>query len=175
MRSGKLLATNDTYIEELINNPDYDIREDGSIYTLIQRTGRKSVKNNWRKLFIDVRDGYCSIHYKYKRLQLHRIIFRKFKGKLESDLVINHLDGNPSNNHPSNLELITHSENQFHAFEILKRKPNKRKDVLNFQIAEQIRKEKQDTNLSMQKLAEKYNTTKSNISYIINNKIWTSE
>lgn len=47
-----------------------------------------------------------------------------------------------------------------------------KKSKLNFEIASRIRKEK---NLSLAKLAEKYNTSKQNISLILNNLTWFDE
>lgn len=119
MRSGELIATNDVYIEELIKNPDYDIRENGEIWTLITETGKRSASGVWRQTGLNRRsryEGYLSLKYKRKTIQVHRVIYRKFKGPLEPDLVINHIDGNPSNNHPSNLEMVTQSWNMVHVF-----------------------------------------------------------
>lgn len=42
-----------------------------------------------------------------------------------SKLEVNHKDGNKENNNINNLEYVTHSENQFHSFRVLKRNPVK--------------------------------------------------
>lgn len=115
MKSGKLIASNDWLIEELIGNPDYDIREDGTIWTLIQRTGHRSKNNVWRQTAKHANGkGYLELAYKYKKLGVHRISFRKFIGPLQPDLVVNHKDCNKLNNSPSNLELIPQVENAHH-------------------------------------------------------------
>ena len=50
----------------------------------------------------------------------HRIVYELFIGKLESDKVINHIDGNRSNNSIDNLEQITQQENVYHSYYITK-------------------------------------------------------
>lgn len=47
---------------------------------------------------------------------VHRIVYETFVGDIPEGLQINHLDGNKSNNHLSNLEVCTASENVKHAF-----------------------------------------------------------
>lgn len=51
-----------------------------------------------------------------KTYQLHRLVMKAFVG--ECDLEVNHIDGNPKNNHLTNLEYCTHSENISHAYKI---------------------------------------------------------
>lgn len=46
---------------------------------------------------------------------IHRIVYETFVGDIPEGLQINHLDGNKSNNHLSNLEVCTASENIKHA------------------------------------------------------------
>lgn len=174
MRSGQLIATNDSVIDDLLEDPDYKVYEEGTIYTLIQRTGKRSVSNNWRPLFIMTNgNGYRATHYKGKYLQLHRIMYRKFVGPLQSDMVINHKDGNPLNNSPGNLELVTQSSNNTHSYRALNKKVVKRNDVLNFYIAENIRNLKK-TGLTHKQLGEMFGISKGHVSQIINYKIWTS-
>src|SRR5690606_24805492 len=49
---------------------------------------------------------------KQKRLQVHRIVANHFIDKVKGKNIINHIDGNPENNHFSNLEWCTYSENE---------------------------------------------------------------
>jgi len=171
MRSGKLKASNDYLINELINDANYDLREDGTIYTLIQCTGKRSVVDNWRVLgYKKTDENYIVIAYKNKRLQLGRVIYAKFNGTLQEDLTVNHKDGNPSNNHKDNLELVTQSENNKHAYKLGK-KPVYGNTVLSFEIANEIR-EKKKLGLTHKQLCEEYGLSKGHISEIVNNKIW---
>lgn len=47
---------------------------------------------------------------------LHRVIWESFKGPIPKGLEINHLDGVKTNSCLSNLELVTPSQNQIHAY-----------------------------------------------------------
>ena len=52
----------------------------------------------------------------------HRVVWMYFnKSEIPDALEINHKDGNPKNNHPNNLELVTRKENALHAGRVLKR------------------------------------------------------
>jgi hypothetical protein len=166
-----LKILNDKYIEEIINDPHYIIKETGEILTKITRTGKVSVNNVWRNCVNKRKDGYQYISYKYKSLQLHRVVYRKFKGELNDRLVINHIDGNPSNNHIDNLELVTQSKNLEHSYRVLKKSPVIGYSKINKQIADQIREEYK-TIKSYKVLAKKYSLAKTSVAYIIKNRIW---
>lgn len=64
-----------------------------------------------------------SVEGKVKRMTVHRIVALTYLG--DSDLVVNHKDGNKLNNHYTNLEWVSQSENRKHAFRHkLVRRPN---------------------------------------------------
>ena len=50
------------------------------------------------------------------KIGLHRLVFIYFKHEIPKNMVINHIDGDMSNNHIDNLECITQSENIKHAY-----------------------------------------------------------
>lgn len=50
-----------------------------------------------------------------KKYQVHRLVATHFVDNVSSKDTVNHIDNNPSNNHYSNLEWCTHSENMLHA------------------------------------------------------------
>ena len=61
--------------------------------------------------------GYCvvtiRVHGKSKNLRAHRLqAYQKYGDKIyEPGTVVRHLDGNPANNHVSNIGIGTHSQN----------------------------------------------------------------
>lgn len=62
------------------------------------------------------RNGYLRVELKIspgvpKKFYIHRLVYQVFIGKLESDKVIEHLDGNQINNHYTNLRQSTQSTN----------------------------------------------------------------
>ena len=59
-----------------------------------------------------------------KRFFVHRLVALHFVDGYSPDLVVNHIDGNKTNNNYVNLEWITRSENDLHAFRLKLRKPN---------------------------------------------------
>lgn len=173
MRSGQLIASNDDLITEFINSDNYIIQRDGTILTKITTNG-KGIMDTWRELYIYHRDGYKFVGYKSKRLSVHRIMYAKFNGPLEKDLMINHIDGNHSNNVPENLELVTQKVNNIHRFQTLGHKAVYGNTKLSFEIADEIR-EKKRQGKTHKELCEEYKISKGHVSEIVNNKIWVRE
>ena len=101
----RLKATNDYLIERLIQDPNYVIKDTGEALTRIGVNGK--VSNVWRDCVIEKCTGYKAVQYQRKKLNLHRIVFRKFVGELKENITICHIDGNISNNHSYNLEVFT--------------------------------------------------------------------
>lgn len=113
------VSINDDFIDLIINDQLYDIREDGTIWTLQPKSG--PLPNNlskliWRRLDRDHK-GYKIATYQGKFLKVHRIVYRKFIGLLDPLLEINHKDGIKTHNYPDNLELLTQLENLNHAID----------------------------------------------------------
>lgn len=70
-------------------------------------------KNRRKDLIAGCKDsrGYWKITIDYKVYLVHRIIWLIHKGSISKELVINHIDNNPSNNLIENLEQCTQAEN----------------------------------------------------------------
>lgn len=77
-------------------------------------------------------NGYITVELwkdsKNKRTTVHRLVAQSFVGNPESKPEVNHIDGVKSHNDYRNLEWVTRSENERHAFMVLGKKnavPNK--------------------------------------------------
>lgn len=84
------------------------------------------VKSFWHKKSRILRpvcdkNGYLyvnlSVGGKGKNSKIHRLVAETFIPNPENKREVNHIDGHPLNNHMSNLEWATHSENMRHAFD----------------------------------------------------------
>jgi hypothetical protein len=68
------------------------------------------------------KDGYAkvvtSVNCKIKNYYLHRLIAQTFIPNPENKPIVNHKDGNKTNNRIDNLEWATHKENVIHAWSI---------------------------------------------------------
>lgn len=53
--------------------------------------------------------------------QAHILVMQTWKPTTKKDLIINHIDGNPSNNNLENLEWVTRRENALHSCYVLKK------------------------------------------------------
>lgn len=81
----------------------------------------KSLKGKTERLLKQYQDKFGYLHVSLskngslKTFQVHRLVCLCFIENNE-DLVVNHKDGNKSNNNLNNLELVTQQENIIHSF-----------------------------------------------------------
>lgn len=72
---------------------------------------------NGRKYY-KCRDYWTPTGYKTKvrgsRKDLHIAVYEKFHGPVPKGFLVHHIDHNPDNNHPSNLQCMSRSEHQRH-------------------------------------------------------------
>lgn len=110
----KPLIINGTLLEHLT------INEDGRVWNLKYNREQKSVRRGGKDrnyMCVKVRNGGGT----YLRDYIHRLVAEHFIGPCPEDgMVVNHIDGDPFNNHVSNLEWATSSENQKHYHRELK-------------------------------------------------------
>ena len=167
MNSNK--ESRDELIEQLINDKHYQINEDGSFFTYYNGLKNRLILSKKRKLNLGTVNKYSVLPYKGKNLYVHRIIYRKFIGKLSSSLVINHKDGNKKNNSITNLELVTQKENVSHALFTLgvmgKLSTDKVVEIRNLYAK---------GSKSQKEIARIYNVSKAVISAIICDRAWNN-
>lgn len=93
------------------NNQEYRVFADGSVYSLSKGKYLKQTPNNKDSSYV-----YMTV-YVGSRQYVHRLVCTLFNGPQPSPHIalgryeVNHIDMNKSNNHYTNLEWITHSEN----------------------------------------------------------------
>ena len=149
----------------------YEVSEFGNIYSIekfiVCGKNKSSIRKQERKekSFRFDKYGYKRISLskngKVKTIALHRIVAENFiKGN--SSLTVNHKDGNKLNNHFSNLEFISSSENVKHAYKIGLNKSVGTNSVLSKLNEKQV-KEILKSKLTLQKIADKYKVHKSTI------------
>lgn len=97
--------------KKIENYPNYSVSNFGNI------------KNNKTDKLIYLNDKggkYLSVslykNNKRKRFYVHRLVAMAFNLKEKNKEYVNHIDGNKHNNHYTNLEWVTASENTKHAF-----------------------------------------------------------
>lgn len=90
--------------KELLQYPSYRITEDGRVYSLHEAKYLSPAKTKKGYLSVSLRtpDG------RSKSELVHRLVAKCYLGY--SDLDVNHIDGNKSNNCVNNLEWVTKSE-----------------------------------------------------------------
>ena len=103
------------------------INEFGRVWNLKTNREQVQVTNNTRnphkKVKVRIGGG------KYLRDYIHRLVAEHFIGPSpEPNMVVNHIDGNPFNNHVDNLEWVTVRENNLHYHRLIK--PLSYKEVL---------------------------------------------
>lgn len=160
-----LIASNDFLIPEILSSERHRIDPDGTCW-IVDRGSKQ-----WRRWDRERRHGYRSCSYKEKDVLAHRLVYAKFKGDVLQHLTINHIDGNPSNNHPNNLELVTIAENLLHSYKHLNKKPVRGFKKINFATAKMIRSQRR-LGATYAELMEMFGLCKSTISYVVNNRTW---
>ena len=96
----------------MIKLDNYDIRQDGSIYSKKTKKHLAYREDNDGYRYVEVYNG----EGKKMMTGLHRVIALKYIPNPQNKPQINHKDKNPRNNHVDNLEWVTAAENQLHRY-----------------------------------------------------------
>jgi hypothetical protein len=116
-----------------------------------------------------------SSNKKARNIKVHRFIgYFKYKERIfEDGLCIRHLDGNSKNNNWDNIAIGTYKDNMMDKpVEVRMRCAKHASTFIRRFTDEQvkaIRKDKYENNMTYKQLCEKYNTSKSTLSYLFNN------
>jgi hypothetical protein len=106
------VGRNDDFVLERIAAGKIRVDENGHVYgSGTKRIGCK-VASGYRIVVVR-----CPVRKKAINLFEHRVVWLALYGKIPGTLEVNHKDGTRKDwNHPSNLELLTQSENMNHAY-----------------------------------------------------------
>ena len=149
------------------------VYEDGSIET----------KNKGRWFGNELKSGYilCFNPHNKKMEYVHRLVALRYciNPKPEEYHEVNHIDGNKTNNHYTNIEWCSRAQNIQHAYDTgLKAivPTTKGEKVWSAKLKEEqvleIRRLAEETTITRIQLSEKYNVTQHCISRIVNRKSW---
>jgi hypothetical protein len=121
----------------------------------------KSLKCNREKILKQspnsTNGGYVIIHLYHKSKlhakTCHRLVAEFFLDNFDESLQVNHKDFNPQNNIQTNLEMVTHQENQNHK-KLASRKSNLKKG---YSLTEEQVRDIRKKELKLREYADKYN------------------
>lgn len=128
-------------------------------------------ENNGGYLKINIGNG--------KQKYVHRVVAEAFIPNPENKPCVNHIDGNKKNNHVDNLEWVTYSENNIHAFRTgLQPIQDKRGELngrskLNSLQVRVIRRLRNDHNMKIKHVCEIFNIGATTVSEISNGVRWS--
>jgi len=152
----------------------YFVGKSGEVFNSKRQVYLKPWKNSSGYLDINLGAGF--------RISIHRLVAEVYCEGFDLSLDVNHKDGDKLNNHYSNLEWVTRSENCQHSYDngLSKRRlghtdsvgSKNAMAVLNDEIVKEIRSLFKTGNFTQTALAKKFNITPSNIGCIIKRKTW---
>jgi hypothetical protein len=155
-----------------------EIRDYEGLYQVNSIGQVKSLnKLKGRILRPDIRNGYYSVvlskENKLMHKNIHRLVAETFLPNPNNLPQVNHIDGDKLNNHISNLEFCTPSENGLHAYRIglSPKGENHHNSKLTDKDIVEIRRKYFPYKYSMRRLAEEYNVCVATIHETLSNKI----
>lgn len=124
----------------------------------------------------DYRRVYLSVGGVARRFSVHVLVTAAFLGPCPSGLQRNHKDGNGANNSVSNLEYVTASQNNLHAYRVLGKVSQQGSQHGCAKLTEthvaairQLRRE----HVPLTKVAALFGVSTATISEVANRRIWT--
>lgn len=161
------------FLKQISNFPNYCITKDGKVWSKKHQKFLKGMKNNSGHLRVGLytKNGKRFIRY------IHQLVLEMYVGTCPIGMQCRHLNGNPADNHLENLCWGSRSENAQDAIKhgthnSLKCGEESPNVKLTKQDVKSIRKLYESKNFTQQQLADKFNISQSNISYIIRKETW---
>lgn len=116
----------------------YEVSEFGDVKRIASTNNQYGINHILKHNIIK---GYANVQLhingKVKLMRVHRLVCDAFKENLDNKPHVNHIDGNKLNNHTSNLEWCTPSENELHKHRVLLK--THRKYILTIEQIEKIK------------------------------------
>ncbi len=157
---------------EIPLHPTYLVSNLGRVKSL----PRKHVRNERILKTPSDHYGYPVVNINKIKYKVHRLVAKVFLGDFSENMIVNHIDGDKSNNRVDNLEWTTYSGNIAHAYaKELNKGPKGSKNrhaKLSATQVRNIRNRYEFRKITMKMLAEEYDVTVSTIKYILYNKTW---
>jgi len=157
----------------------YEISNTGRVKSLSRKVERRNdsfhiIPEILKKQRV-TKNGYATVYLaigkSYRHFMVHRLVADAFCKKSKQKKFVNHKDGVKLNNHFSNLEWCTDSENKKHAYKIglmsQKGESHASNKLTNKQVCEIFK-----SNNSTIELCEKYNVCYNTIFNIRHNRSW---
>lgn len=113
--------------KEVKGYPTYKVSNEGKVLNVKSNKVLKGTITSY---------GYVGVSLKnndgIKNMKVHRLVAAAFLDNWDPSLQVNHKDLNKSNNYIENLEMMTASENNLHAYELLGNRKSKIKRIDQF-------------------------------------------
>ena len=165
----------------------YEVSDDGRVFSCerkvkgghnnLRLVRRKELKSYQTGTGYLERKGYLTVdlhkNNKGKQFYVHILVAEAFISNSNNLPEVNHKDGVKTNNNDWNLEWITNSGNQKHAYKIGLQKRKLGEDHPMVKLTEQQILEIRKSNLAQKELAKEYNVDPTNISCIKRRISWT--
>jgi predicted XRE-type DNA-binding protein len=160
-----------TSFKKLKSFPMYRIYEDGKIYS--------NYRNKYKAPEVS-KNGYLRVQLiqdkTRKKFSIHKLVALLFLKNSNNFPVINHKDGNKTNNHYSNLEWCTWRHNNKHAYDVgLKcaKGENNGRAKLSKKEVKAIKTLYKKEKLPQWKIGQLFGISQQHVSAIVNNKYWS--
>lgn len=185
-------------IKHIETHPSYGVSDDGRVYSF--KTGQPvELAQSRNGCASRGREGYPKVKLYttaslYVQVKVHHLVAEAFLGPRPEGLVVNHKDGNKDNNRADNLEYVTYSGNNRHAYQTglrhptpgLKgpahpswrpRQPNgpgeqSPRHKLTSELVLKMRALSEHGHLSQRELARLFNVSQTTVSRIVNRVDW---